>query len=75
MEKVEKVLGEVEVATRRLVLIPVDEILRHPYLFALLGQILVSCSDTAILVTAIDVEALKDIGLVQRVDIAIGTTN
>ena len=72
-EEVEEVLREVEITACCLVLIPVDEILRHPYLLTLLCEVLIGRADASILVAAIDVEAGQHVGLVQFVDVAVGT--
>ena len=70
-EEVEEVLREVVVAGIVFHLVPVDKVLRHPYFLALSRQVLVGRLDAAILVTAVDVEAVDDVGLVEGVGIGI----
>ena len=70
-EEVEKVFREVEVARVAFCLVPVDEILGHPYLLAFLGEVLICRLDTAVLVTAVDVEAVKNVGLVQCIGVVV----
>ena len=71
--EVEEVLREVKVAAIGLPLIPVNQVFRHPDFLALRGQVLVSRADAAVLVAAVDVEALEHVALVQGVDVVVGT--
>ena len=70
-EEVEEVLREIEVSCVALNLVPVDEVLRHPYLLALLGKVFICRLNTAVLMTAIDVKTVDNISLVQCIGIAV----
>ena len=70
-EEVEEVFREVVVAGVVFHLVPVDKVLRHPYFLTFGRQVLVGRLDAAVLVTAIDVEAVDDVGLVEGVDVVV----
>ena len=74
-EEIEHILLVIEIAVGGGILVPVDEILRHPQFLALLGQFFVSRLYAAVLVTAVDVESRQHVLLLQLVHVAVAHTD
>ena len=70
-EEIKEVFREIPVARIVFRLIPVNQVLRHPHLFAFCCKILVGRLNATILMTAINVKTIKHISLVQGIGIAV----